>query len=1145
MNKILKLICDKIDKDVFFVDESYLIKYHNKLDVNFFSDENYVNKNLIEVFSKKFFYKIKEYSKHARQTGSASFTDIIDLKDASKKLSRLSIEYLEASDVSGYLLTISRKVLTGGCIFGDKKPCVVRNSLEEVVWVTDLDFNIIDLASHSGKTLGFSNEELLGKSIFEYADKGTSATFKKVLAERLNAINKGEALQAVYLQSQLKNVNGDYEKVEISASFLMNNESEIIAMEGKLKELVKDSSDTEVEINSDSFLRKVWENAVDGFLITDKNARIINCNRGFERITGRPVEDLTGKPITTFYPQRLSNKILDEYKSYFSQDEYDGVRYHLLKNVSGEKRMLETSTDFFNENGEKYLITDVRDISEQVRTLIDAEVKDAKYKELVNNSFDFVLELNHLDKIVFVNNQILEILNYKREELLSKKLKEVIHPEDYKYYKTFRDNPYKNYLSDKIWRFKTGDSRYRKAECNLSFSNNNILIVAQDIEKQQQTESMLADSENRFYSLFNNLSSGVAIYLPVEGGKDFRFVNFNKAAEKYTNVSRNSVIGHTLLEKFPNMSRAPLFEALQEVNRTGALKYLPPFFYKDSVREGWRENFIYKIPSGEIVAIFDDVTARMRSQNELKLINERLSGLERLAFFKPKSIRHLFSEILKEAIKLTNSRWGMVYSFGLHEGIVYSYENEKLVKDSEVDTLTVLNNKVVADVIKEGVDLVSNEKRLNIAGYDLEKLIIMPFLDEDKKTDAVFIISDKGEDYSTADKRQLRLLINSSWKIVEREIAKEELIKSKDKAEESDRLKTAFLQNISHEIRTPLNGIMGFSKMLSKVANFEDKYGEYFNVIINCGDQLVDIVDGIIRISSIEKGLEKIELSEMVLDDICSEIFVHYKEKAESKGITLNLDKSNISAMEIIADREKLKLVIENLLSNALKYTSEGEIFLSCEKTGTFLEFSVKDTGIGIKEDHYERIFDRFYQIDYGQSRKYGGTGLGLAICKSYIELMGGSIWVNSVEGKGSTFHFTIPFRTREKQGQQGVVTGKFSENNILVAEDEDYNFLYLNELLKITGAKVFHAKNGREAVEYCKNFDMDLILMDIKMPVMDGLDATREIKKFKESVPVIALTAYAFDHDKQKALSAGCDDFMLKPFEEEHLMALMEKFIK
>ena len=393
-------------------------------------------------------------------------------------------------------------------------------------------------------------------------------------------------------------------------------------------------------------------------------------------------------------------------------------------------------------------------------------------------------------------------------------------------------------------------------------------------------------------------------------------------------------------------------------------------------------------------------------------------------------------------------------------------------------------------------------------------------------------------------------IIGISSDITDRKKAEMELISAKERAEESDRLKTAFLHNISHEIRTPMNAIVGFSAFLNEPDLTPDKRKDFTDIIIQSSDQLLAIIDDIIRIASIESGQEKIQESEIDVNLVCKLINEQFTPKTIDRNVklSLNTDLPDDDAV-ISTDATKLTQILINLIGNAFKFTQNGYINFGYSVKGKQLEFYVEDSGIGIALDMQEKIFNRFRQVETTDTRNIGGSGLGLSISKAYVKMLGGSIWVTSELGKGSVFYFTIPFKNTnpkklpDKLSNKSIDLGLYSNKTLLIAEDNDLNFMLLNEMLAGSGINIIRAVNGVEAVNLCRsNPDIDLVLMDIKMPELDGYAATAQIKEFNPGLPIIAQTAYSTEVNKIKALECGCSDFICKPINKKMLFTKIKE---
>jgi PAS domain S-box-containing protein len=384
-----------------------------------------------------------------------------------------------------------------------------------------------------------------------------------------------------------------------------------------------------------------------------------------------------------------------------------------------------------------------------------------------------------------------------------------------------------------------------------------------------------------------------------------------------------------------------------------------------------------------------------------------------------------------------------------------------------------------------------------------------------------------------------------------REQAAEELKISKEHAEESDHLKSAFLANMSHEIRTPMNGILGFADLLKEPGLTGEEQKKYISIIEKSGARMLNIINDIVSISKIESGQMEITISETNIKDQIEFIYTFFKPEVERKGIQISIKNALLEKETINTDREKLYAILTNLVKNAIKFTREGSIEIGYEPKGKYLEFFVKDTGEGIGQEQKEIIFERFRQGSELLTRNYEGAGLGLSISKAYVEMLGGKIWVDSELGKGSTFYFTIPSlkSPEEERVSESTAKGDGFENNrikklkILIAEDDETSALLLSMAVKLHCKEFLKVRTGVEAVEACRNNpDIDLVLMDIKMPVMDGYTANRQIRQFNKDVVIIAQTAFGLSGDREKALEAGCNDYIPKPFNKAALTVILNK---
>lgn len=397
-------------------------------------------------------------------------------------------------------------------------------------------------------------------------------------------------------------------------------------------------------------------------------------------------------------------------------------------------------------------------------------------------------------------------------------------------------------------------------------------------------------------------------------------------------------------------------------------------------------------------------------------------------------------------------------------------------------------------------------------------------------------------------------VIESFKDVTEEKLVMHELIKAKEKAEEADKLKSAFLANMSHDLRTPINGILGFADLLRDHSLAFSEREEYLNIIKSSGNQLLNLINDIIDISKIEANQLTIKEDILSINTLLEELQILFSKEIEETGkrIKLKLTKPlKNEDSEIYTDPARLQQILINLLSNAIKFTESGTIEFGYKIEGKHMTIYVADTGRGIKEEKIDYIFERFAQVDQEELDMFMGTGLGLAICKGLVNLLDGSIWVESKVGEGSTFFFKIPYiKIKSQKSKSQKIDNKMDYNwqdkTVLLVEDDPVNYKYMEILLHRTKAKVIQAPDGAKAVKiFEREKKIDLVLMDIQLPILNGYEATKKIKAMRSDIPVVAQTANAMSEDREKCLKAGCDDYIAKPISPDLLFRKLDKIFR
>lgn len=500
-------------------------------------------------------------------------------------------------------------------------------------------------------------------------------------------------------------------------------------------------------------------------------------------------------------------------------------------------------------------------------------------------------------------------------------------------------------------------------------------------------------------------------------------------------------------------------------------------------------------------------------------------------------VKHILTDdrILKQVLKVTGS------------GIL-----SKEMTLSEEYYRDILKNKIVAynsfyDITQGQVPEIISKAINKIAGID--KIFGIAHTVEEKFYGGTILAF--GKDQKLPSNEFLETYAYLAGISMRRRIAEKELIEAKSKAEKSDMLKTAFIHNINHEIRTPVNSILGFGEILSRADIAPAEKANYFTVFQNSTNRLLQTITDYMDISFIVSG----NLSPVKVPFSLSEVIDELKAKAEvlneKKNLRLHFEfPENHESIQITTDREMLLKALQHLLNNAIKYTNRGSVTAGCKLVNSSVEFYFQDTGKGISPEKMEEIFIPFEKENHAFNSGFEGSGLGLAICKGMATALGGKVHIQSQLNKGTGAFFTIPFSNGSMAlndaSAAGLLNQEGAEPLILVAEDIEANFLFAEIILKAAGTRVLHAENGAQAIELCRQHpDISLILMDVKMPVVDGIEATREILKFRKNLPIIAVTAYAKTGKEHLIRAAGCVDILPKPFKKKELLLKISKYIR
>ncbi len=799
--------------------------------------------------------------------------------------------------------------------------------------------------------------------------------------------------------------------------------------------------------------------------------------------------------------------------------------------------------------------------------IAELENQNYFYKLIADNSIDWEVLRNTNGKIIYANIGFERITGYSREEIIEGKFseKDIVHKDDWAYVlPTIQEAIKQNPVLDLEFRIIRKDKQIRHINlCSIPVYQNNKFVAirtsARDITEQKkfielnEVNKSLEISENKFRRYIE--SSPTAIFLVNANGE---YIYVNSAACKLLKYSNEELTKMSIPGILPQWLLNQGYNNFLELKEKGETHN---FEIQLKRKDGHLIDVILdgkKISDNEFIAYVKDISERKHLELIMRQNKDRLKILLDLNQITDIDKNKLYDFALEKAIELCNSKIGFLGFLNSDETIVkiHAWSASAMticeVKDKYID-FEVAKTGIWGEVIRQRKPLIINDfsaenslKRGTPSGHvEILNYLSVPIFDKGKIV-AIIAVGNKNNDYNDTDIQELTLLLDGVWNIVKQRNYEKEIIVAKEKAEESDRLKSAFLQNLSHEIRTPLNAICGFSGLLNKPDLSAEKRNSFVSIIQNSSNQLLAIVSDVLTISSLETRQEKLNIEKVSLNNIILDLLTIFKQQAVNQNISLYAKQQlNNEQSEIFTDKTKITQILSNLISNALKFTHKGFIEFGYELKNCELEFYVKDSGIGIQANVQQKIFERFNQADTTISKKYGGTGLGLAISKGFIELLEGKIWVDSEVNKGSSFYFTIPYKPVNEHITTTNLKQKNNSHTILVAEDEEYNYLFIEELLIDFDYKLIHAKNGQEAIEIFKTSgqEISLILMDIKMPIIDGHTAARIIKKLKPELPIIAQSAYALEQERAK-FEGIFDDYLTKPIQNDLLIEIISKYL-
>ena len=715
------------------------------------------------------------------------------------------------------------------------------------------------------------------------------------------------------------------------------------------------------------------------------------------------------------------------------------------------------------------------------------------------------------------NKAVTKILGYTVDEFTSKPYMEFVHPDDWQSTIDIATEQLKGNdvtFFENRYLCKDGSYKWMAWHGTKPDKNGIVTTIGSDINERKIIEQQIIETKQFYEDIIEGVQDGIWVT-----DKNDVIFYANKAVEKISGMPREQIQGNNILKDFPEEITGELVKFYQQ-----AKKEKKPIWYDIKVTtlakiDTWQNGWL--IPQYEnekftgIICTIRDVSERKKAE----------SSVRRLSTAVKQSPSMVVITDTEGNVEYVNPKFTELTGYSSTEAIG---QKSNILKSGKQDTAFYKEMWQTVDSGKVWRGQFHNKKKNGELFW--EAASISAILNE--SGDVINFIK-IGEDITQQKNTEM------------------DLKAALEKARESDRLKSAFLANMSHEIRTPMNGILGFAGLLKEPGLIGEKQQDYIGVIEKSGARMLNIINDIVSISKIESGQVDIYISNLNINEQLEYMYAFFNLEAESKGLKLSFNNSlpNNEA-SIKSDREKLLAVLTNLVKNAIKYSDKGSIEIGYVKKNNFIEFYVKDTGIGVEQDRQEAIFERFIQADIEDKNAYQGAGLGLAISKAYVEMLYGKIWIESKKGIGSTFYFTVPcnYEIQETititeniiKSDSGI---QLKNLKILIVEDDETSNMLLDTILEKIAKQILHAANGVDAIElFDNNSDIDLILMDMKMPVMDGYEATRRIRAKNKEVVIIAQTAYGLLGDKELAIEAGCNAYIKKPIVKSELFALIEQ---
>jgi PAS domain S-box-containing protein len=1023
------------------------------------------------------------------------------------------------------------------------------------------------------KIFGYEPEELYRMHYWDLVDK----EFRSVIIDRGRKRLAGENVPGEY-QFQMRTKTGEEKWILINGT--------TIDFHGKPAGLVTLNDITERKHaedlleESEKKFRTLFEGANDSIFIMSEE-EFIECNDMTLKIFGCDEKnDIIHHFPWEFSPDKQPDgKLSSEKAKKYIHAALKGKpqRFywkHIRKN--GILFDAEVSLNRLEIGKGRYLQAIVRDITERMQSEEALKLSEERYRLLVEQS-PLPMGLADMDKnILYLNDQFIKLFGYTLESIPTvDHFFNVAYPDEK--YRKFVLETWNCVLKNKDetgspvpvheFRITCKDGTVRIAELSATFIGENVLTTFHDVTMRKEAEKALLDSEAKYRLLAEHMTDMVWLM-------DMKLTTLyvSPSVEKLRGYTMDEILKLKLEEHLTpeslrvalNIFKNEIVQVERDPNYAKVTNVDLEFWKKDGTTVWLECSFsLIRDENGNPSTILGegkDITERKQAEAVKERDRQIQKALNEILRISAGSIS--LDENLDQVLKIMLTAPFLAVS---RQGCIF-------LSDEKYTELILRSGYKISEVLKKlcarvpfgfcvcgrtastrEIQYCDSNDKIHDRHLPDEKAhghYCIPIIAEDKVLGVILIYFPDAHVQEQFEVDFYRAVADILSGVIQRKRAETELVSAKERAEASDHLKTAFLNNISHELRTPLNGILGFAEFVLQEGLSEEDKMEYLGFINENSDRLLNTVTNYMDSSLIASGNLEARKNPFILNQLFLAIDSKYQPVVSKKNLELRMQlPADTDKMTLYSDRDLIRKIIMHLIDNALKFTLKGHITFGYDIKPGKLSLFVRDTGPGIPKEARKRIFEPFVQGEVSNTRGYEGSGLGLSLAKGMTELLNGTITVESAINKGSSFSVAIPVSDSEmiySEKAKGKVHRREEKNPvILVAEDDHFNFLYLEAVLKEIQVKIIHVVNGAEALDTCaRNPDIALVLMDVKMPVMNGLEATRRIKAMRSDLPVVAVTAYALSSDEKLALNAGCNDYLPKPITRDQLLEKVRKYL-